>query len=183
LFIASGVVMGISFIGELTGAIISSTCKLGSVCTLGSTYAWGSDDAGTRYTLVTAGPGSAYVMSRAVSIPLVWTGEGLLLAGAHARALADARDAPRPPKRLAWALLGTGLGVYAASRVARLGFALGGVCQDPLCVYAFDQTTLGVSRGLSFSGSASLLHRRTRARVRLGIAPAASFGLALTGQF
>jgi hypothetical protein len=183
LFIASGVVMGASLIGELTGAIVSSTCTLGSVCTLGSTYAWGSGDAGTRYTLITTGPGSAYVMSRAASIPLVWTGAGLLLAGAHARALADARGNERPPKRLAWALLGAGLGVYAASRVARLGFALGGVCQDPLCVYAFDQTTLGVSRGLSFSGSALVLYRRTHARVRLGIAPAASFGLAVIGQF
>ncbi|MFO7567389.1 MAG: hypothetical protein R6X02_32395 [Enhygromyxa sp.] len=183
-FVASGVVMGASLLGEMAGAIISTTCKLGSACTTGFMYQWGSDDAGTRYTVITTGIGSAYVLSRAVSIPLVWTGEGLLLAGAHFRALADA-DAGRKPatKRLAWALLGSGLGLYVGSRLARFGFALGGVCQDLRCVYAFDQVTLGVSRGLSFSGSALVMHRRTHRRVQLGLAPTAFYGLALTGQF
>lgn len=184
LFIASGVLMGVSLVGEMTGAIISTTCQLGSPCTVGFMYQWGSDQAGTRYTVLTSGTGSAYVLSRVASIPLVWTGAGLLLAGADARARADAQSGTdAAPKRLAWALLGSGLGLYIGSRLVRLGFGLGGVCQAPQCLYTFDQLTLGASRGLSFSGSALVMHRRTHSRIRLGVAPMGSYGIALTGQF
>lgn len=184
LFIASGAVMGASLLGEMAGAIVSTTCSLGSNCTVGFMYQWGSDERGTRYTLITTGTGSAYVLSRALSIPLVWTSEGLLLAGAHVQAIADASAGVKSAsKRLSWTLFGSGLGIYLGSRLARLGFALGGVCQDPRCVYAFDLSTLGVSRGLSFAGSALIMHRRTRRRVRLGVAPMAFGGLVLTGEF
>lgn len=183
LFIASGVLGGLSLLGEATGAIISTTCELGSSCTVGFNYTWGSDEAGTRYSLITAGTGSAYVMARALSVPIVWTSEGLLLAGASARARADAPGAARPSKRLAWSLLGTGLGLYVASRLTRLGFALGGICQSTGCVYGFDQLTLGLSRGFASSGSALVLYRHTHGRTQLGLSPTASFGLALTGRF
>jgi hypothetical protein len=185
LFIASGIVLGIAGIGEMAGAIVASQCTVGSSCAVGFAYAWGSPEADTRYTFVSAGIGSAYTLARVGSVPLIWTGAGLLLAGTHARALTDAANgtALAPAKPLAWGLLGSGVGLYVLSRIARIGFAVGGVCQDPRCVYAFDQTTLGLSRGMSFSGSALVLRRRTLQRVRLGVAPMASYGLMVTGQF
>jgi hypothetical protein len=181
LFIASGVLMGVAFLGETTGAIMATTCSNGDVCAHGLRYVWGSDTAGTRFTMITAGPGSAYVTARLLAIPLVWTAEGLLLAGTHLRARIDLGSPAS--KRLGWALLGTGLGIYIASRLARFGFALGGVCQDRLCAYGFDQATLGASRALSFPGSAFVLHRRTRARMQFELGPAGTLGFGLSGQF
>jgi hypothetical protein len=85
----------------------------------------------------------------------------------------------------AWAMLGTGIGVYLASRLTRLGFAIGGVCQLPGCLFAFDQFTLGASRALMLTGGSFLMHGRTRERlrVRLGLGPTIGWGIALNGQF
>ena len=183
-FIAGGALMGVSFMGELAGTIVALNCHPPAECTLATGFVWGSTDAGTRYALTSAGPGSAYVLARTLALPLVWTEKGLLVAGAHAQAIADARAGVDPaPKRVAWALFGSGTSLWAASRLARFAFLLTGVCQDPRCAYGFDQMTLGVSRGLLFPGSALLMHRRTHARVQLGISPMGSYGLALTGQF
>jgi hypothetical protein len=181
LFIASGVLMGVAFLGETTGAIMATTCSSADICAHGLRYVWGSDTAETRFTLITVGPSSPYVAARLLSIPLVWTSAGLLLAGTHVRARTDL-DSPAS-KRLGWALLGTGLGIYVASRLARFGFALGGVCQDPICVFGFDQATLGASRALAFPGSAFVLHRRSRARMQLELGPVGTLGVGVSGQF
>jgi hypothetical protein len=181
LFVASGILMGAAFLSETTGAVLATRCSIGDVCAAGLKYAWGSDTAGTRFTMITTGPGSAYVGGRLLAIPMVWTAEGLLLAGTHIRARTDLGSPAS--KRVGWALLGSGLGIYIASRLARLGFALAGVCQDALCVYGFDQATLGASRALAFSGSAFVLHHRSRARMQFELGPVGSLGLGLSGQF
>jgi hypothetical protein len=184
-FITSGVLMGVGFIGELIGAGIATNCLHGRKCTLGTVFEFGSPDAGVRYTLISTGTGSAYGLARLVSTPLMWTAKGFMYAGGHAQGIADAAAGVpiRVPRWVGWALFGSGLGVYLSSRLARLGFALGGACQDPMCLYAFDIGTLGVSRGLSFPGTALLIHRRIQTRVRFGIVPMGARGLALTGQF
>jgi hypothetical protein len=181
LFIASGVLMGAGFLAEMTGAVIATTCSTGQICAVGLRFAWGADTPGTRFTMITTGPGSAYVGARALAIPLVWTGEGLLLAASHVRGRTGLGQPAS--KRLGWALLGGGLGLYIASRLARFGFALGGVCQDRLCAYGFDQASLGVSRALAFSGSAFVIHHRSRARVQFELGPAGALGVGLSGQF
>lgn len=181
LFIASGILMGVAFLGETTGAVIATTCSTGELCAVGLQYAWGSDTAGTRFTMLTTGPGSVYVAARTLAIPFIWTGEGLLLAGTHLRARSDLGSPAS--KRVGWALLGTGLGIYIASRLARFAFAVSGVCQDRLCAYGFDQATLGVSRALAFPGSAFVLHHRTRARMQFEFGPPGTLGLGVSGQF
>jgi hypothetical protein len=181
LYIASGVLMGAAFLAETTGAVIATTCSTGQFCAVGLRFAWGADTAGTRFTAITTGPGSAYVGARALAIPLVWTGEGLLLAASHVRGRTSLGQPAS--KRLGWALLGSGLGLYIGSRLARFGFALGGACQARLCAYGFDQATLGVSRALAFSGSAFVMHHRTRTRMQFELGPAGTLGVGLSGQF
>jgi len=185
MFIGAGTLMGIAFVGEVAGAIVSTTCKAGDPCDLQLVSDWGPEAENARYGFSTNGIGSAYVLSRGLAIPLVWSAKGLLALGAQSRAIADrqAGVVNRIPKWLGWTLLSSGLTVWAATRLARVGFEAGGVCQDPACWYTFDLMTLGVSRGLSSSGSALLMHRRTQRRVVFGVAPTAGYGLSLTGMF
>lgn len=185
LFIGSGVLFGLAFASETIGAALAISCTHGEPCADGPMYSWGSPEAGTRFTLMTSGPGTAYVGGRLAAIPLVWTGAGLLLAGAHVQASADVGSsrATRVDPRLAWGLFGTGVGIWLGSRLARLGFAYSGICQEPTCVYAFDQATLGSSRALALAGSGLLWHHYRFERLRLDIGPSIGWGLALTGQF
>jgi hypothetical protein len=184
-FIASSVLFGVVSVAEKVTAGVALNCSIGEPCAISLTYAWGSQRAGTRYTLFTTGPASAYVATRTLAIPLVWVGQGLLLMSAHDRAIVDlARGESLPySRRLAWSLFGSGLGLYLGSRLLRLGFALGGVCQAPGCVYSFDQLTLSASRGLAFTGSALLVYQRTQKNIRLGLTPFGALGLGLQGQF
>jgi hypothetical protein len=69
-----------------------------------------------------------------------------------------------------------------ASRLLRFGFAVGGVCQDPACVYGVDQITLGMSRGLMLGGSGLLVHRRGGLRLGVGTT-AVGWGIAVDGRF
>lgn len=158
---------------------------MGQPCAVSLTYVWGSQRAGTRYTLFTTGPASAYVAARVLAIPMVWVGQGLLLMSAHDRAIVDLAAGVSLPhsRRFAWALFGSGLGLYFGSRLLRLAFALGGVCQASGCVYAWDQLTLSTSRGLAFTGSALLVYQRTQHNIRLGLTPFGGLGLGLQGQF
>jgi hypothetical protein len=120
---------------------------------------------------------------------LVWVGSGLLLGGAAVHAeqehLAGVEGSSRLSRKgYGWALLGSGLGLYVASRLLRFGFAVGGVCQDPVCVYGVDQITLGMSRGLMLGGSGLLIHRRTGEKLRLGLGVSAvGWGIAVDGRF
>lgn len=185
-FIGGGVVLGLAFVGEMTGAGMTLSCWQEQRCNGSLTYTWGSDRAGSRFTLLTAGPGSAYVGARILAAPLVVTGGALLLGGAHAQAYGEPLSTkPKVRRSDAWAMFGTGLGVYLASRLARLGFGIRGVCQLPGCLFSFDQFTLGTSRALMLTGGSFLMHGRTRERlrVRLGIGPTMGWGFALHGQF
>jgi hypothetical protein len=186
LFIGGSVLLGLAFVGEMAGAGITHWCWQEQRCKGSLSYTWGSERAGSRFTLFTAGPGNAYVGSRILSAPLVLTGGALLLGGAHARAYGEPLSTQSKLRRAdVWAMLGTGLGVYVTSRLARLGFAVSGVCQLPGCLFAFDQFTLGASRALMLTGGSFLLHDRTRdrLRVRLGLGPTAGWGIALHGLF
>jgi hypothetical protein len=185
-FIGGGVLLGLAFVGEMAGAAITYSCWQDQRCNGSLSYTWGSEQAGSRFTLFTAGPGNAYVGARILSAPLVLTGGALLIGGAHARAYAEPLSTQSKLRRSdIWAMLGTGLGVYFASRLTRLGFAIGGVCQLPGCLFAFDQFTLGASRALMLTGGSLLMHDRTRERlrVRLGLGPTMGWGLALHGLF
>jgi hypothetical protein len=185
-FIGGGVLLGLAFVGEMAGAGVTYSCWQEQRCKGSLSYTWGSERAGSRFTLFTAGPGNAYVGARILSAPLVLTGGALLIGGAHARAYAEPLSTQSRLRRSAvWAMLGTGLGVYFASRLTRLGFAIGGVCQLPGCLFAFDQFTLGASRALMLTGGSLLMHDRTRdrLRVRLGLGPTMGWGIALHGLF
>lgn len=185
-FIGGGVLLGLAFVGEMAGAGITYSCWQQQRCNGSLSYTWGSERAGSRFVLLTAGPGNAYVGARILAAPLVLTGSALLLGGAHAQAYGEPLSTqPKVRRAHVWAMLGTGLGVYFASRLMRLGFAIGGVCQLPGCLFAFDQFTLGASRALMLTGGSLLMHGRTRERlrVRLGLGPTMGWGIALHGQF
>lgn len=181
LFIASGILMGVAFVGETTGAILGTTCAFDGLCAVNLRVPGSFDAVPLLAAMIPSGPESAYVVARMFSVPMMWTSRGLLLAGTQVRAR-DSHVAPAS-RRLGWALLGTGFGILIGSRLARLGFAIGKICQDPLCFYGFDQATLGVSRALSLPGSAFVMHRRTRARMHLDLGPPGTLGLGLSGQF
>ena len=85
---------------------------------------------------------------------------------------------------MAWSLFGAGLGVLVVSRVLRAVFAFEGLCQNPLCVHGFDQSSLWVGRGLTFAGTGMLVQGAAR-RVELGVGggPSQGFGLSLAGRF
>lgn len=190
LFISSGAVLGLALVGEVSSAIVSTRCSPKMACTKGFVFTWGSDEAGSRYTLMTSGPGTAYVAGRVISTPLVWLGAGLLLGGAQAIAERDHLLGTRwqgnqlTRKRVGWGLLGGGLGLYVASRLLRLGLAVRGACQSPACVYGIDQSTLGMSRGLMLTGSALLVHHRVRQKLQLQFgAPSVGWGIAVRGVF
>jgi hypothetical protein len=190
LLIGGGVSLGLAFSLELAGAIISTRCQSGDWCGGGVVYAWGSRDAGTRFTLLTGGTSSAYVHARVLAVPLLATGYGLTVRGAALRGRRVAVDggtvAQRRLRARGWTLLGTGIGVYALSRLVRLGFGLGGVCQRAACVHGLDLASLAAARALMVTGSAGLAFRRGYlGGVTLG--PSASgpgdVGLVVSGMF
>jgi hypothetical protein len=183
--IAAGVLFGVASVAEKIGAGVAIRCDYGRPCALSLTYAWGSPSAGTRYTWFQTGPATPYVAARALAIPLIWVGEGLLLTGVHDRAVVDLATGGSLPysRRLAWALFGTGVGLYISSRLARLGFALAGFCQDPACVYSYDILTLSSSRALWVMGSGLLMYQRTQRNMRVGVTPVGLLGLGVQGEF
>uniref|UniRef100_UPI001C633A77 hypothetical protein n=1 Tax=Enhygromyxa salina TaxID=215803 RepID=UPI001C633A77 len=75
-----GVMLGLGFALELSGAIISTRCTLGTWdvaptgvrgCAAGFSVSVGEPNGPNRYTLVSTGTSSAYVMGRLAAAPLL----------------------------------------------------------------------------------------------------------------
>jgi hypothetical protein len=182
--IAGGVLLGLGFAAELSGAVISTGCKPGDWCSAAIAVSIGGPDGPNRYTFVSAGPSSTYVMGRLAAAPLLIGGFTLTMVG-----LASAGGGPSSwtharKRRVAWSLFGSGLGVLVASRIMRGVFLWTGTCQDAACVHGFDQTSLWVGRGLTFAGTGLLVQGAAR-RTELGFGggPFNSYGLSLSGRF
>jgi hypothetical protein len=181
---AGGVLLGLGFAAEVSGAVISTRCKPGDWCSSAIAASIGGPDGPNRYTLVSTGPSSTYVMGRLVAVPLLIGGFTLTMVG-----LASSRDGASNwtrarTRRVAWSRFGSGLGVLVTSRIMRAVFLSTGTCQDAACVHGFDQTSLWVGRGLTFAG-AGLLVQGTARRSELGFGggPLNSYGLSLSGRF
>jgi hypothetical protein len=181
---AGGVLLGLGFASELGGAVISSRCVLGTSCAAGLSLTVGGSDGLADYTLISTGTSSAYVMGRMIAAPLLIGGFTLTMVGLARRGPAPSSWPHSRKRALAWSLFGTGLGVLVASRVLRAVFAVEGVCQDPLCMYGFDQSSLWIGRGLTFAGGGMLVQGAAR-RVELGVGggPSNGYGLSITGRF
>jgi hypothetical protein len=190
LQIGGGVAFGLGFALELTGAIISTGCVAGQWCAAGASWAWGSSESPTRFTILSGGPSSTWVSARVLAIPMVSTGYGLTVRSAALRGRVDARAgtiADSQQMRLrGWALLGSGIGLYGLSRLLRLTFAFTGACQQAACVHGFDLTTLAAARTLMVTGSAGLAYRRAQLgslALTPSYSPGDGFGLAVAGSF
>jgi hypothetical protein len=182
--VSGGVLLGLGFAAEVSGAVISSRCTIEQWCSAAIAVSIGGPEGPNRYTFVSTGPSSTYVMGRLVAAPLLIGGFTLTMVGL-ASANGRASDWTHARKRrVAWSLFGSGLGVLVASRLMRAVFLSTGTCQDAACVHGFDQTSLWAGRGLTFAGAGLLVEGAAR-RMELGFGggPLNSYGLALTGRF
>jgi hypothetical protein len=184
LLASGGVLIGLGFGAELSGAVISTRCEADSWCAAASIVSIAGPDGPNRYTIVSAGPSSAYVMGRLVASPLLIGGFTLTMVGVASASRRASDWTHRRERRVAWSLFGTGLGVLVVSRLARAVFLVTGTCQASVCVHGFDQTSLWVGRGLTFAGTGLLVQGAAR-RMELGIGggPMDSYGLSLSGRF
>lgn len=182
--VAGGVLLGLGFAAELSGAVISTRCTPGDWCSAAIAVSIGGPDGPNRYTFVSAGPSSTYVMGRLVAAPLLIGGFTLTMVGLASSGGRSSDWTHAHNRRVAWSLFGSGLGVLLASRVLRAVFLSTGTCQDAACVHGFDQTSLWVGRGLTFAGTGLLVQGAAR-RTELGVGggPFNSYGLSLWGRF
>lgn len=182
--IAGGVLIGLGFAAEFSGAVISSRCTIDGWCSAPFSVAIGGPDGPNRYTFVSAGPSSTYVMGRLVAAPLLISGFTLTMVGIAGTGVRASTWTPKHKRRVAWSLFGTGFGVLVASRVMRAVFLSTGTCQDAACVHGFDQTSLWVGRGLTFAGAGLLVQGTARrAELGFGAGPSHSYGLSISGRF
>ena len=179
---AGGTLLALGFAAELTGAVISTRCKPGDWCSTALAMSIGGPEGPNRYTFVSTGPSSTYVMGRLVAAPLLIGGFTMTMVGLASAGASDWTHARK--RRVAWSLFGSGLGVLVASRIMRAVFISTGTCQDAACVHGFDQTSLWVGRGLTFAGTGLLVQGAAR-RTELGFGggPFNSYGLSLSGRF
>jgi hypothetical protein len=181
---AGGVLLGLGFALEVSGAVISARCKPGDWCSSAIAASIGGPEGPNRYTFVSTGPSSTYVVGRLAAVPMLIGGFTLTMVGLASTGT-GASDWTHARKRaVAWSLFGSGLGVLVASRLMRAVFLSTGTCQDAACVHGFDQTSLWVGRGLTFAGT-GLLVRGAARRTELGLGggPFNSYGLSLSGRF
>jgi len=181
---AGGVLLGLGFAAEVSGAVISARCKPGDWCSTAFAVSIGGPDGPNRYTFVSAGPSSTYVLGRLAAAPLLIGGFTLTMVGLAAAGDGASNWPHARKRRVAWSLFGSGLGVLVASRIMRAVFLSTGTCQDAACVHGFDQTSLWVGRGLTFAGTGLLVQGAAR-RTELGFGggPFNSYGLSLSGRF
>ncbi|KIG15962.1 hypothetical protein DB30_05016 [Enhygromyxa salina] len=181
---AGGALIGLGFALELSGAIISTRCTVGSWCAAGFAASAGEPNGPNRYTLISTGTSSTYVMGRVAAAPLLIGGFTLTMVGVASSRVRASTWSHATKRRLAWSLFGAGIGVLVGSRVMRAAFVSSGVCQDPMCVHGFDQTSLWLGRGLTFAGTGMLVQGAAK-RTELGIGggPTAGFGVSLVGRF
>src|SRR5690606_16804868 len=69
--ITGGTLIGLGFALELTGAVISSRCTAGEWCSRGFAVAFGPEAGPNRYTMVSTGPSSTYVIGRIAATPVL----------------------------------------------------------------------------------------------------------------
>ena len=182
--VAGGVLLGLGFASEVSSATIAATCSTGDWCARGYALTLGPSDGPNRFAFVSTGPSTPYVVGRVVAMPFLTAGFTMLLVGMGRSEVRPGTRANARSRRVALALLGTGVGVLAGSRIVR-AVALGtGTCQDPLCVHGFDQTSLWTGRALTFAGG-GLLIRDSKLGAELSFAggPSNSYGLSITGKF
>jgi hypothetical protein len=181
---AGGVLLGLGFAAEVSGAVISARCKPGDWCSAAIAVSIGGPNGPNRYTFVSAGPASTYVMGRLAAAPLLIGGFTLTMVGLASTGGGRSDWTHVRKRRVAWSLFGSGLGVLVASRLMRAVFLSTGTCQHAACAHGFDQTSLWVGRGLTFAG-AGLLVRDAARRTELGFGggPFNSYGLSLSGRF
>jgi hypothetical protein len=182
--VAGGVLLGLGFATELAGAVISVGCEPGEWCATAIAGTVGGPEGPNRYTFVSAGPSSTYVMGRLMAAPLLLSGFTLTMVGLASTDAPPSEWTHAKRRRVAWSLFGSGIGVLVASRLLRVVFLSTGTCQTAMCVHGFDQTSLWVGRGLTFAGT-GLLVRGTARRHELafGTGPLRSYGLSLSGRF
>jgi hypothetical protein len=182
--VAGGVLLGLGFATELAGAIISARCEPGEWCAAAIAGSIGGPEGPNRYTFVSAGPSSTYVMGRLMAAPMLVSGFTLTMVGLASTGAPPSEWTHAKRRRVAWSLFGSGIGLLVASRLLRVVFLSTGTCQSAMCVHGFDQTSLWVGRGLTFAGT-GLLVRGTARRHELafGSGPLHSYGLSLSGRF
>jgi hypothetical protein len=179
-----GVLLGLGFAAEVSGAVISTRCKPGDWCSAAIAVSIGGPDGPNRYTFVSAGPSSTYVMGRLAAAPLLIGGFTLTMVGLASAGEGHSNWTHARKRRVAWSLFGSGLGVLVASRLMRAVFLSTGTCQDVACVHGFDQTSLWVGRGLTFAGGGLLVQGAARrTELSFGGGPFNSYGLSLSGRF
>jgi hypothetical protein len=182
--IAGGVLLGLGFAAELSGAVISAGCEPGEWCATAIAGSVGGPEGPNRYTFVSTGPSSTYVMGRLAAAPLLLSGFTLTMVGLGSMGTPASDWSLAKRRRVAWSLFGSGMTVLLASRVLRVVFLSTGTCQSQMCVHGFDQSSLWVGRGLTFAGTGLLVRGAARRHeLALGAGPRHSYGLSLSGRF
>jgi hypothetical protein len=182
--VAGGVLLGLGFATELAGAIISARCEPGEWCATAIAGSIGGPEGPNRYTFVSAGPSSTYVMGRLMAAPMLVSGFTLTMVGLASMGTPPSEWTHAKRRRVAWSLFGSGIGVLVASRLLRVVFLSTGTCQSAMCVHGFDQTSLWVGRGLTFAGTGLLVRGAARHHeLAFGAGPLHSYGLSLSGRF
>lgn len=180
--VAGSVLVGLGFAAELTGSVIAVSCSPGQWCSTGFALTLGEPTGPGRYVLVSAGPSSAYIGGRITAAPFLASGFTLMMVGLASRHVD--REAGKNERRVAWGLMGVGIGVLASSRVLRAVFLATGTCQAALCTHGFDQSSLWVGRSLTFVGTGLLVRGRGRpATIMLGGGPPRTHGFSVVGRF
>jgi len=173
----------LGFAAEFSGAVISVTCDTGTWCAGGFALAIGEPDGASRYTIISTGPSSTYVTGRLVAAPFLIGGFTATMVGIASLGERKSSWSPAKQQRIAWSLVGAGLGVIVVSRVLRLAFLSTGTCQTPLCVHGFDQSSVWIGRGLTFAGTGLLVRGKKPRDLAVSGGPSNSFGLSLAGRF
>jgi hypothetical protein len=182
--VAGGILLGLGFATELAGAVISVRCEPGEWCAAAIAGSVGGPEGPNRYTFVSTGPSSTYVMGRLMAAPFLLSGFTLTMVGLASTGAPPSEWTHAKRRRVAWSLFGSGIGVLVVSRLLRGVFLSTGTCQTAMCVHGFDQTSLWVGRGLTFAGTGLLVRGAARRHeLALGTGPLHSYGASLSGRF
>ena len=182
--ISGGLLLGLGFAAELSGAIVSTRCQLGQPCAQGILLTLGEAEGPSHYTLISTGSSSSYVFGRLIAAPLLIGGATSLMVGLARTGAPPSSWSPTRRRKLGWSLVGAGLGVLVLSRIARFSFIVANVCQNVACTHGFDQTSLWVGRGLTFAGTGLLVQSPAKpVEIGVGAGPSRSYGLSIAGRF
>src|SRR5690606_35093398 len=127
--IAGGVLIGLGFTMEFSGAVLSTQCKVGTWRSAAFALSLGGPEGPTRHAVASAGPSSFYVMSGLAAAPLLISGFTVALIGIASTGEHPSTWTISRRKRITWGLFGSGMGVLMASRALRGVFLATGTCQ------------------------------------------------------